>query len=77
MVFLDCENSLDVLRAGQIANVILGSVLPLLGFLLFRRRLGQPWPLLGAVILATLPLNIIASKGDLSEMSFSCFLLGA
>ena len=77
LVFMDCENSLDVLRAGQMANVFFGAALPLLTFLLLRRRAGPAWALMGSVFMTVLPLNLLLSKGDLSEMSYACFILTA
>ena len=77
LAFLDCENSLNVLRAGQVANVFFGTALPLLTFLLIRRRAGPAGALMGAVFITVLPLNLLLSKGDLSEMSYACFILTA
>lgn len=76
-VFLDHGDPLSLLRAGQAANVLLGTLMPLLAFLLMRPYLGTRLALLGLAILMFLPLNVVYSKNDLSEMSFTCALLGA
>lgn len=75
MAFVDPDSSIAVLRAAQGANVFFGTLLPLLAFLALRRRLPTPLPLLGATLLAVLPLNLVSAKGDLSEMSYACVLL--
>jgi hypothetical protein len=76
-VFLDRSDPMSLLRAGQAANVILGVLMPLLAFFLMRPFLGTRLALLGMAILMFLPLNVVYSKNDLSEMSFTCALLGA
>lgn len=77
LLFLDKDDPLTLFRAAQAANVICGTLLPFLGFMVLRPDLGRRVALLGAAVLAFLPLNIILSKGDLSETSFTCGLLGA
>ena len=74
-LFLDRTDPFSLLRAGQAANVILGTLMPLLAFFLMRPFLGTRLAVLGMAILMFLPLNIVYSKNDLSEMSFTCALL--
>jgi len=76
-VFLDRGDPMSLLRAGQAANVIFGVLMPLLALFLMRPFLGTRLALLGMAILMFLPLNVVYSKNDLSEMSFTCALLGA
>lgn len=77
LAFLDEGDPLQVFRAAQAANVACGALLPLLAYLALKPSLGRWWSLAGSAILAFLPQNVILSKGDLSEMSFSCGLLGS
>jgi len=65
------------LRAAQGANVLLGALLPWLAWLLVRRDLGRGRALAIAALLTFLPQSLILAKGDLSEMSYGCALLGA
>ena len=76
-LFLDHGDPLSLLRAGQTANVLLGTLMPLLAFFLMRPFLGTKLAILGMAVLMFLPLNVIYSKNDLSEMSFTCSLLAA
>jgi hypothetical protein len=76
-VFLDRSDPMSLLRAGQAANVILGTLMPLLAFFLMRPYLGTRLAVLGLAVLMFLPLNVVYSKNDLSEMSFTCTLLAA
>ncbi len=76
-IFLDRGDPMSLLRAGQTANVILGTLMPLLAFLMMRPFLGSRLAVIGMAILMFLPLNIVYSKNDLSEMSFTCALLGS
>ena len=76
-IFLDRGDPMSLLRAGQAANVILGTLMPLLAFFLMRPYLGTRLAVLGMAVLMFLPLNVVYSKNDLSEMSFTCSLLGA
>ena len=76
-VFLDRSDPMSLLRAGQTANVILGTLMPLLAFFLMRPFLGTRLAVIGMAVLMFLPLNIVYSKNDLSEMSFTCVLLGS
>jgi len=76
-VFLDRSEPMSLLRAGQTANVILGTLMPLLAFVLMRPFLGTRLAVLGLAVLMFLPLNVVYSKNDLSEMSFTCALLGS
>jgi hypothetical protein len=75
--FLDKSDPMALLRASQIANVILGTLMPLLAFFVMRPFLGDRWSLAGMAVLMFLPLNVVYSKNDLSEMSFTCALLGS
>jgi hypothetical protein len=74
---LDRGDPMALLRASQIANVVLGTLMPLLAFFLMRPFLSPRLALVGMAVLMFLPLNIVYSKNDLSEMSFTCALLGA
>lgn len=74
-VLLDRDDPTSLLRASQMANVFLGTLLPLLAFFMMRPYLGDRLSLVGAAVLMFLPLNVVYSKNDLSEMSFSCALL--
>lgn len=74
-LFFDRGDPFSLLRAGQAANVILGTLMPLLAFFLMRPFLGTRLAVFGMAILMFLPLNIVYSKNDLSEMSFTCALL--
>ncbi|MHB8078625.1 MAG: hypothetical protein ACYDIE_05150 [Candidatus Krumholzibacteriia bacterium] len=65
------------LRAAQGANVLLGALLPWLTYRLVRRDLGRGWSLAIAALLTFLPQNLILAKGDLSEPSYGCAVLGA
>ncbi len=75
--FLDHDDPLALLRAGQAANVFCGTLAPLLAFFLMRPFIGPRLALLGMTLLMFAPANIVYSKNDLSEMSFTCALLGA
>ena len=75
--FKDHADPMALLRAGQIANVILGTLMPLLAFFVMRPLLGVRLAVVGMAVLMFLPQNIVYSKNDLSEMSFTCALLGA
>ncbi|MDY0110351.1 MAG: hypothetical protein RBT60_10480 [Candidatus Krumholzibacteria bacterium] len=77
LLFLDKSDPLALLRAAQAANVACGVALPLLGFRMLRPDLGRWAAFAGAVVLAFLPLNIILSKVDYSEMSYTCGLVAA
>ncbi len=74
---MDRTDPMSLLRAAQTANVVLGVLMPLLAFWLMRPFLGTRPALLGMAILMFLPTEILYSKNDLSEMSFTCALLGA
>jgi len=76
-VFLDRADPMSLLRAAQTANVVFGALMPLLAFWLMRPFVGTGLAILGMALLMFLPLNIVYSKNDLSEMSFTCALLGA
>jgi len=76
-IFLDRSDPMSLLRAGQTANVILGALMPLLAFFMMRPFLGTRLAVVGMAVLMFLPLNIVYSKNDLSEMSFTCALLGS
>ena len=76
-VFLDRADPMSLLRAGQTANVILGTLMPLLAFFMMRPFLGSRLAVIGMAVLMFLPLNIVYSKSDLSEMSFTCALLSS
>ncbi len=67
----------SLLRAAQIANVTLGTAMPLLALAAMRPTVGLRLATVGAAVLMFLPLDIIYAKGDLSEMSYTCALLGA
>jgi len=75
LFFGDPTYSQLLFRMAQGLNVVLGVCWPVLAFFLLRRNLGSWWAVLGAIILMGLPLGIIASKGDLSDLSFGCLLL--
>jgi hypothetical protein len=76
-VFLDRNDPMSLFRAGQAANVALGVLMPLLAFFLMRPFLGLRLALLGMTVLMFLPMNVVYSKNDLSEMSFTCVVLGS
>lgn len=76
-LFLDRQDPLVLLRAAQTMNVILGVLAAWLAYLMMRPRLGRGLALAGLAVLLFLPLQIVYSKNDLSEMSFTCVLLGA
>jgi hypothetical protein len=75
--FMNHDDPMALLRAGQVANVLLGTLAPLLAFLLMRPYLGSRLALLGMALLMFSPQYIVYSKNDLSEMSFTCALLAA
>ncbi len=77
LVFMDLSDPMAPLRAAQIANVILGAVMGLLTFLMVARRLGRWAGLLAAAVILLLPLDILLSRGDLSEMTYACCLVGS
>jgi 4-amino-4-deoxy-L-arabinose transferase-like glycosyltransferase len=75
--FMDKSDPLNLLRAGQAANVFFGVLAPLLAFRVMHPYLGRGLALLGMALLMFSPQFIIYSKNDLSEMSFTCTLLAA
>ncbi len=77
LAFMDCSNSAHVLLAAKSTNVFFGSLLPLLTYFFLKSRTGSGWAFFGSFLLLILPMNLLASRGDLSDMSFSCFLLTA
>jgi hypothetical protein len=75
--FMDKTDPMALLRASQVSNVVLGALMPLLAFFFLRPYLGTRLALAGMAILMFLPMNVVYSKNDLSEMSFTCALLGS
>lgn len=69
--------ALTLVDTAHTLNAVFGALLPALAFVAFRRRLPATWSLAGAILLAILPMNLVLSKGDLSEMSYACVLLAA
>ena len=65
------------LRAAQLMNVILGTVLGLLVFLMLRERCGAPIALLGAAIVLFLPENLLLAKRAMSENAYTCVILAS
>jgi asparagine N-glycosylation enzyme membrane subunit Stt3 len=69
LLFADSVDAVQLFRIAQGVNVVLGALWLVLTFLFLRKHLG-PWVgLLGAALLAIHPVAVIASAGDLSEMS--------
>ena len=75
--FLDHADPGQLLKAAQSTNAVLGTLLPLLTYVLLRPRLGPVLALAGAVVVAFLPETMVLSKTALSELSYACCLLGA
>ncbi len=75
LLWLDRSDPMALLRAAQGVNVVAGTLLALLTFLLLRRRLGYLLALLGMAVMVLLPENLILAKGDLSDTTYACGLL--
>lgn len=74
-LFMAEHDPASLLRAGHLANVVLGTLMPLLAFWVMRPSLGNKLASVGLAVLMFLPLDIIYSKNDLSEMSYTCVML--
>ncbi len=68
---------MDLLRAAQLANVLLGTAFGLLAFLAARTRLRAGPALAVAAVVLFLPHDVFFSKVDLSEMAYGCAVLAA
>jgi len=75
LAFFPADDPMAMLRAAQIANVVLSGVLLALTYALLRPRLGAWLAVLGALLMAVLPQNTVLAKSDLSEVAFTCALL--
>ncbi len=75
LLFFSADDPMGMLRAAQIANVLLSTTLLWLTFVFLRIRLGDWLALTGVALMAVLPLNIVLAKSDLSEVAFTCGML--
>jgi hypothetical protein len=64
------------LRAAQCVNVVAGTMVGLLAYLLARRRLPEWTAMAVAAVTLALPQQLVLSSCDLSELSYACLLLG-
>lgn len=70
-------DGMDVLHAAQTANVVFGTLVVPLVFVLLRPHFGAWSALAGAACVALLPDAVILSSVDLSEMSYLAFFVAA
>ncbi len=77
LFFMDAGDGLQVFRAAQGVNIALGILWSLLTFVFLQRYLGRWYGVVGASIVVFHPAALLASTGDLSDLSYSCALLAA
>ncbi len=71
------EDPLTVLRVAQVLNVVLGTALVGLTFVMLRRHAGTGMGLLGAAMMAVQPLAVRLSTGAMSDLLAAVLLAGA
>ncbi len=72
LALFDIADPMAPLRAAQLVNVLLGTLLGWLVWRILREEFDRRYALAGAAIALFLPQLILASVGDMSEPSYAC-----